>query len=175
MEKVQKTIPFINVQIKLSYEVNAAIYLSIGQSEGIFQRYYKIIPNQYLPSGTINFYQNNLFLGQTNLANSPQNVTQILTLGNDEEVLYKIDVTRTNTSEVDGQIKRQDSDIIVTLNNKKDKSVRLTFVINASGKNLILNTNNNDNVKLIGNTISIQSRLETNEQQIYKFSIQENF
>ncbi|CAF1345532.1 unnamed protein product, partial [Didymodactylos carnosus] len=172
--KSVKTIPFVDVKIKLSYQVKAAAYLSSGASEGVYQRYYEITPDQYLPNGMVSFHQNGLFLGQSSLANSPQNVTQVLTLGNDEEVRYKVDVTVTKHVEENGQVKQQSSDVVVTLDNKKDKPVRTTFVINGSGKNLVLNTSNND-VKINSNIISIQTTLEQNEQRTYKFSVEENF
>jgi len=116
--KSTKSIQFVqNIKIKLNYLLKtiANIGTQGGVQNGLFQRNYEIIPNQFLPAGTISFQQDGTFLGQTVMPNSAMDLVQTIPLGNDYDVRYKMETTITK---VDSD-KRQDSDLIVTIDNKK--------------------------------------------------------
>jgi hypothetical protein len=116
-------LPFITLNPKCQFYYTTTISVSTGHYTGVFQRTYDLTPNQFLPSGIITVRDSGVLIGQANLPDAPDNYTQILTFGQDNDVRYTIDGNQTATSPNKTNVTWRTYALNVTISNYKNKSV----------------------------------------------------
>ncbi|CAF1062988.1 unnamed protein product [Didymodactylos carnosus] len=149
-----KTFPFITPTIVLNYRLEATTYLeSTGVIDGLFQRLFSIRPSEFLPSGTVTFYQTNGFcLGQGTIPDTSKNFTQTIALGDDPDVHYTIQSVTTQVRQTPAY--GQDLNITITVSNQKDQQIVSVKLELTSGYSNTTFVNKNRNCKIIQDQIT---------------------
>ncbi|CAF3570483.1 unnamed protein product [Rotaria sp. Silwood1] len=117
-------LPFINVNLKCKFYYKTTTGISSGQYKGIFQRYYDLTSDQFLPAGILTIRDNQILMGQSNLPDVPTNYTQTVVLGQDNDVQYLIKGNVTASNKDTTTITWQTYELDMTIFNYKDKDVR---------------------------------------------------
>lgn len=61
-------LPLINIIPPSQFYYQAMINIRNGESQGVFQHYYEIISNQFLPAGIVTIRDHQILIGQSNLS-----------------------------------------------------------------------------------------------------------
>ncbi|CAF4665375.1 unnamed protein product [Rotaria sp. Silwood1] len=116
-------LPFIIVNPTCKFYYKTTTSISSGQYKGVFQRNYDIISDQFLPAGTLTIRDNQVLMGQSSLPDVPVNYSQMVTLGQDNDVRYSVKGNITASNKDTTTITWQTYELNVTIFNYKDKDV----------------------------------------------------
>jgi hypothetical protein len=133
-------LPFITLNPKCQFYYKTTVGASTGQYQGVFTRTYDITPEQFVPSGVITVRDNGVLLGQANLPDTPDNYTQTLTFGQDNDVRYTINGNQTAGSPNNANITWRTYVLAIKISNYKDKSVNGQLDISGAIKTSINST-----------------------------------
>ena len=173
-----KTFPFINPAIVFAYTLETTTYIPSGGSiNGLFQRTFKIRPSEFLPAGSVTFYQNTMVLGQALIPDTAKNASTIATLGTDPDIQYTIDsiVTATRQSPYG-----QDLSVNVTLiNRKENQTVTVKLTLNGGYQSTILTTTSTSSGLTISQdrlnnaTLIIQATVKPGKEETASFKLKQ--
>ena len=163
-------LPYITINPKCQFYYRTFAGINAGKSSGIFQRTYDFTPNQFIPGGIITVRDNQVLIGQANLPDVPDNYTQILTFGSDNDVRYSINGNQTGSNEDNTKITWRSYQLDVTISNFKSKSVQgqLNFY---GAIQTILDKSTCKSVKVDGTSINLSFDLKANTNQQCQLSI----
>jgi hypothetical protein len=116
-------LPFITLNPKCNFYYKTTVSASTGQYKGVFTRTYDLTPNQFLPSGIITVRDDGVLIGQAILPDTPNNYTQTLTFGQDNDVRYTINGNQTAGSPNNANVTWRTYALNVTISNYKNKGV----------------------------------------------------
>lgn len=117
-------LPFVEVSPKCRFYYKTASSVGSGVYKGVFQRNYDLTPDKFLPAGVVTIRDNKVLVGQSSLPDAPENFTQTLTLGQDNDVRYSIKGNQTASSPDKAKSIWRTYDLDVTISNFKNKQVR---------------------------------------------------
>ncbi|CAF0815225.1 unnamed protein product [Adineta steineri] len=116
-------LPFINITPQCQFHYKAITSIHTGQYKGVFQRYYDLISNQFLPAGILTIRDNQVLIGQSNLPDLPENYTHTITLGQDSDIRYSIKSNLISSNEVQTTDKSRPYSLDITISNFKNKEI----------------------------------------------------
>ncbi|CAF3979901.1 unnamed protein product, partial [Rotaria sp. Silwood2] len=91
-------LPFIDIVAKYKFYYKAFTSISTAQYQGVFDRSYDLTPDQFMPAGIISIYDNRVLVGQSSLPDIPENYTQTISVGHDNDVRYVVNSNLTSKS-----------------------------------------------------------------------------
>lgn len=156
-------LPFITVNSKCNFYYKAITSVSNGEYNGLFQRNYDMIVDQFLPSGIVTVRDNGILIGQSSLPDVPVNYTQTITLGEDHDVQYSVQGTIVASTNDGTIITSQTYELNVTIFNYKDKDVSGELDFYGSSQTT-LNKTTCSSTKLDTNTIKVPFQVKTKQQ-----------
>ena len=117
-------LPFINSNPICQFYYRAFTSVNTGIYKGVFQRTYDFTPERFLPGGIITIRDNQILIGQSNLPDAPENFTQTITLGQDNDVRYSINGNQTASSDNNAKVTWRSYTLDITISNYKNKDVQ---------------------------------------------------
>ncbi|CAF1047738.1 unnamed protein product, partial [Rotaria sordida] len=78
-------LPFIDIVAKYQFYYKALTTMNRGQYQGVFERNYDLTPDHFMPAGIISINDNRILVGQSNLPDVPENYTQSISVGYDND------------------------------------------------------------------------------------------
>jgi len=163
-------LPFIDILAKYRFYYKTSVNIGVGQSQGVFARYYDLTPNQFMPAGIITIYDNQVLVGQANLPDVPKEYKQAITVGQDNDIRYLVNGNLTGKSVENATISSETYELDVEIINLKNKKVDAQLVINA-GAQMILHDTTCNAAKVNGNQIVLLAQLEKGENRPCKFHL----
>lgn len=163
-------LPYITINPKCQFYYRTFAGIHTGKSSGVFQRTYDFTPNQFIPGGILTVRDNQVLIGQTNLPDVPDNYTQILTFGSDNDVRYSINGNQTGSNEDHTKITWRSYQLDVTISNFKSKSIQgqLNFY---GASQTILDKSTCRSAKVDGTSIHLSFDLKANTNQQCQLSV----
>jgi hypothetical protein len=83
-----------------------------------------LISDQFLPAGILTIRDNQILIGQSSLPDVPENYTQTMTIGQDNDIRYLIKGNITASSEEKAKIVWRTYELDITISNYKKKDVK---------------------------------------------------
>ncbi|CAF2766790.1 unnamed protein product [Rotaria sp. Silwood2] len=160
-------LPFIDIVVQYQFYYKALASISTGQYQGVFQRNYDLTPNQFMPAGIISIFDKRVLVGQSNLPDIPNNYTQSINVGHDNDVRYMINTNLTSTSD---SRTFETYEINVLIVNFKNKSVNAQLVLQR-GIQIILRDTTCNSIAVNGNQMTLPVQLEENEDHQCRFNV----
>lgn len=117
-------LPFIEVESQCRFYYKTSTNIGTGIYKGVFQRNYDVKPNKFLPAGVFTIRDNQILVGQSSLADVPENFTQTIVIGQDNDVRYSIKGNLTASNEDKAKQIWRTYELDVTITNYKSKSIR---------------------------------------------------
>lgn len=117
-------LPFVQVEPQCRFYYKTAANIGNGQFKGVFQRNYDLKPNKFLPAGVFTIRDNKVLVGQASLPDVPENFTQTITIGQDNDVRYAVKGNMTASNEDKAKLIWRTFQLDVTISNFKNKAVR---------------------------------------------------
>ena len=117
-------LPFVEVESQCRFYYKASTNIGTGTYKGVFQRNYDVKPNKFLPAGIFTVRDNQVLVGQSSLPDVPENYTQTIALGQDNDARYNIKGNITASSEDKAKQVWRTYELDVTITNYKNKSIR---------------------------------------------------
>lgn len=117
-------LPFVDVRAKCRFQYQATTSIGSGEYKGVFQRNYDFTPDKFVPAGVVTVRDRSVLVGQSTIPDAPQNFTQTIRIGQDNDVRYTIKGNITASSEEKEQPISKTYQVHVTISNFKDKPVR---------------------------------------------------
>jgi len=117
-------LPFIEVESQCRFYYKTSTNIGNGVYKGVFQRNYDIKPNKFLPAGVLTIRDDQILVGQSNLPDTPENFTQTVVIGQDNDVRYNIKGNVTASSEDKAKQVWRTYELDVTISNYKNKPIR---------------------------------------------------
>lgn len=163
-------LPYITINPKCQFYYRTITGINAGKSSGVFQRTYDFTPNQFIPGGILTIRDNQVLIGQSNLPDVPDNYTQILTFGSDNDVRYSINGNQTGSNEDNTRITWRSYQLDVTISNLKNKSIQgqLNFY---GAIQTILDQSTCNSATVDGTSINLPFDLNANANQQCQLSI----
>ena len=154
-------LPYITTNPKCSFYYQAFTGISTGVYSGVFQRTYELTPNQFIPGGILTVRDNQVLIGQSNLPDVPENYTQAVSFGSDNDVRYSITGNQTAFSDDNTKIPWRSYQLDITISNFKNKPVRgqLNFYGASQTK---IDQSTCKSTKLVGTSINYSFNLKAN-------------
>ncbi|CAF3616261.1 unnamed protein product [Rotaria sp. Silwood1] len=161
---------FIDIVAKYRFYYKALTSISTGQYQGVFQRNYDLTPDHFMPAGIISIYDNRVLVGQSSLPDIPENFTQSISVGRDNDVRYIVKGNLTSKSNRNTSIFFETYEIDVQVMNFKKKSVNTQLVFQR-GIQIILGDTTCTSVAVDGNQLTLPVQLEQNYDHKCKFYV----
>ena len=117
-------LPFVEINPKCRFYYKTVASIGTGQYKGVFQRNYDVTPDKFIPAGIVTIRDNKVLVGQSSLPDAPENFTQTLTVGQDNDVRYSIKGNQTAANPDKSKSIWRTYDLDVTISNFKNKPVR---------------------------------------------------
>lgn len=157
-------LPFVDITVKYHFYYQASTSIGTGQYDGIFQRTYDLTPDHFMPAGVLTIRQDEMLVGQANLPDIPENDTQTISLGQDNNVRYVVNGNMTSSSLNQGVVTMQTYQLEISITNFNDYAVeaKLNFY---GAIQTILSYSSCQSVKANGNMLVLWVRLEEDENK----------
>jgi len=164
-------LPFIDIVAKSRFYYKTSTSFSTGQYQGVFQKAYDLTPDRFMPGGVITIRDNQVLVGQANLPDVPENYTQTVTVGQDNDVRYLVKGNLTSQSEnKEGTVVSQTYELDVQVMNFKNKPVDVELLVQGNGQLTVHNTNcNSANVN--GAQLNLPVQLQQGETRQCKLNV----
>ena len=117
-------LPFIDINAECRFYYKTTANVGTGQYKGVFQRNYDVKSDQFVPAGILTIRDNKVLVGQSSLPDVPENYTQTVTIGQDNDIRYSINGNMTATSDDKAKIVWRTYSLDVTISNYKKKDVK---------------------------------------------------
>ena len=114
---------FITVNPKCKFYYKTTTRIRSGKYQGIFQRNYDLISDQFLPAGILTVRDNEVLMGQTRIPDVPVNYTHPITIGQDNNVRYLIQGNLTESNKNNEKIRWHTYELDVTISNYKNHDI----------------------------------------------------
>ena len=114
---------FITVNLKCKFYYKTTTRISSGKYQGVFQRNYDLISDQFLPAGILTVRDHEILMGQARIPDISVNYTQAIALGQDNDVRYVIRGNLTASNKNNEKTRWQTYELNVTIFNYKNQAV----------------------------------------------------
>lgn len=163
-------LPYITTNPKCQFYYQAFTGINAGKYSGVFQRTYELTPNQFIPGGILTVRDNKVLIGQSNLPDVPENFTQTLSFGSDNDVRYSINGNQTGLSDENVKIPWRSYQLDITVSNFKNKPIRGQLNFYGATQTKIDKTTCKS-TKLDGTSINYSFDLKANANQQCQLSV----
>ncbi|CAF3715124.1 unnamed protein product [Rotaria sp. Silwood1] len=163
-------LPFIDIVAKYRFYYKALTNVVSGKYQGVFQRMYDLTPDHFMPAGIITIRENQVLVGQSNLPDVPNNYTQTISVGQDNDIRYLVKGNLTSKSNANETIQLETYEVDVQVMNLKDKNVEVELGIQG-GVQMILHNTTCNTAKVNGNQLNLPVHLEKGENRMCKFNV----
>jgi len=163
-------LPFIDIIAKCRFYYKTSTNIDSGQYKGVFQRNYDLTSNHFLPAGILTIRDNQILVGQSNLPDVPENYTQTVSVGQDNDIRYSVIGNMTDSSDDKAKIMWKSFELQVNITNYKDKNVEVQLDFYGAIQT-ILNETTCKSATVNGNLLSLLAKLKRNENRQCKFHI----
>lgn len=163
-------LPFIDMAVKYRFYYTALINIDTEQDQGVFQRNYDLTPDHFIPAGIITIRDNNVLVGQSNLPDVPQNYTQTISVGQDNDIRYLVKGNLTSKSNDNASVSFETYQLDVHIMNFKNKKVDAQLVLQG-GIQINLHQTTCNSAQVNGNQLNLPIQLEQGEHRICNFNV----
>jgi len=164
-------LPFIDITAKYRFYYKASTNVGSGQYQGVFDRNYDLTPDRFMPAGVITIRDGQVLVGQSNLPDVPQNYTQTISVGTDNDVRYSVTGNLTSKTDANATVQLETYELDVEVMNFKDKHVDAQFVLSGGLQVTLINTSC-QSVTAHGNRLNFAVQLEQGEHRTCKVNVQ---
>jgi len=163
-------LPFIDIAPKCRFYYKASANIGAGQYQGVFQKTYDLTPDHFMPAGIITIRDNHVLVGQANIPDVPENYTQTIPIGQDNDIRYSVKGNLTSKSDDKALVQLETYELDVQIRNFKNNNVDAQFILNGGVQiNLINSTCKPTTVN--GNQLNLPFHLEKGQSRSCKFNI----
>jgi len=163
-------VPFIDIVATYRFYYKVLTSISTGQYQGVFQRNYDLTPNHFMPAGLITIRDNQVLVGQSNLPNVPENYTQTISVGQDNDVRYLVKGNLISKSDDKAPVSLETYELDIQVMNFKNKNVDAQLVFQGGVQIIHLDTTCKS-AKVDGNQINMPLQLEQGETRQCKVNV----
>ena len=163
-------LPFIDIAVKYNFYYKASINIGTGTYQGVFERYYDLTPDHFMPAGIVTIRDNQVLVGQTNLPDVPQNYTQTFSVGHDSDIRYLVKGNLKSKSDANASVSLETYELDVQMINFKNKNIDNQFVLQGGVQITLLDTTcKSANVQ--GDQLYLSAKLELGEKRQCKVNV----
>lgn len=155
-------IPFVQLVPQCQFYYQATVSIRHGENKGVFQRYYQLIPDEFLPAGIVTIRDEQILMGQAKLPDIPRNSSHRITLGKVSDVRYLIKTNLTSSDMVKNKIISRTFALDITISNLKNKPVDIQLEFRGTTR-MILDETTCSLEPIHGNTFLLSAQLSEKE------------
>jgi len=163
-------LPFIDITAKYRFYYKASTNVGSGQYQGVFDRNYDLTPDHFMPAGVITIRDGQVLVGQSNLPDVPENYTQTISVGTDNDVRYSVTGNLTSKTDANATVQLETYELDVELMNFKDKHVDAQLVLSGGLQVTLINTSC-QSITAHGNRLDLPVQLEQGEHRTCKVNV----
>jgi len=163
-------LPFIDISAKYRFYYKVLTNIGTKQSQGVFEKTYDITPDHFMPAGIINIRDSQVLVGQSNLPDVPENYTQTITVGQDNDVRYLVKSNLTSKINDSASVTFETYELDIHIMNYKRKNVDIQLLF-SEGIQMILHNTTCKSAKVNGNQLDLSTSLEQGENRLCKFNV----
>lgn len=158
------SLPFASPKIELKKVALMNSYFNQSNSKGQSERIYKIVSNEFLPSGTVTVREDGRVVGQSSINNLSADEKADLAVGNDPEISYEREVKTILHKEEMSQY-----EVTVTIKSRKNRSINYEFYERFHGRFEVESLSNN--LKIENDYVKTEGTLNQKEEKSIKFGV----
>jgi len=163
-------LPFIDIIAKYRFYYKASTNIGAGQYQGVFGKNYDLTPDHFMPAGIITIRDNHVLVGQANLPDVPENYTQTISVGQDNDVRYLVKGNLTSKTDDNATVQLETYVVDVQVMNFKNKNVDAQLVFNG-GIQITLTDSTCISATVNGNQLNLPVQLAQGENHSCKFGV----
>jgi len=157
-------LPFLDIAAKYRFYYNTIAGISTGQVQGVFQKNYDLTPDHFMPAGIITIRDKTVLVGQSNLPDVPENYTQTITVGSDNDVRYLIKGNLTAKTDDNATVSFETYELDVQVVNFKHTDVNGQLIFRGGVQVTLIDTNCKS-VTVNGNELNLPIQLAQGENR----------
>jgi len=163
-------LPFIDITAKYRFYYKASTNVGSGEYQGVFEKTYDLTPNHFMPAGVITIRDNQVLVGQSNLPDVPENYTQAISLGQDNDVRYVVTGNLTSKTDENATVQLETYELDVQVENFKEKDADTELVLSGGAQLTLINTTCKS-LTVNGNRLNLPAKLEQGEKRSCKVNV----
>jgi len=163
-------LPFIDIAAKYRFYYKTSTDIDAGQYQGVFGKNYDLTPNHFMPAGIITIRDNQVLVGQSNLPDVPENYTQTISVGQDNDVRYSVKGNLTSKTDDKAPVSLETYELDVQLLNFKNKNVDVELVFQG-GVQITLHDTTCKSATVNGNQLNLPVQLKQGENLSCKVNV----
>lgn len=163
-------IPLVQLIPQCQFYYRATVSIHQGENNGVFQGYYQLIPDVFLPAGIVTIRDEQILIGQTKLPDIPRNSSHKIIFGKVTDIRYSIRTNLISSNMMKNKIMSRTFALNITISNFKEKSVDIQLEFHGTNQ-MILHETTCSFGPIHGNTFVLFTQLIAKERSQCQLNI----